>query len=160
MKNFLDLVPVDVAIWRIGHHHRMLVHTRLESLGLYRGQHRLVSILGESDGLTHSQLAEDMRISNATVSKMVQRMEHTGFVTRQPDQHDQRISRVFLTEKGKRVYEETKQMFLQLQDDETEGFTQEEIDQLISYLDRLNTNLLKHIPHQEQKKKNRTEEQL
>lgn len=138
---FPDLVPIDIAIWRIGHYHRHAVHRRLESLGLYRGQHRLISILGETDGLTHSELSSLMNVSNATISKMVQRMEQTGFVERRTDEKDQRISRVFLTEKGRQVDEKIKQMFLQLQEDEIEGFNEEEIERLMDYLQRIAKNL-------------------
>ena len=148
---FLELVPIDVAIWRLGHLHRHVVHNRLESLGLYRGQHRVISILGETDGLTHSELSKLMNVSNATTSKMVRRMEQTGFVIRHTDEIDQRISRVFLTDKGKNVNENIKKMFIQLEMDETQGFNKEEIAQLMDYLDRLSQNLGKYIPHHPEK---------
>lgn len=147
MKKIHDLVPVDVAIFRVSHHHRHVVNMRLESLGLYRGQHRLIARLGIENGCTHSELAESMRISNATVSKMVQRMEQNGFVERRPDEHDQRISRVFLTEKGKRTSSKLEKMFLQLEEDETKGFSEDELEQLMDYLIRLNENLVQFIPH-------------
>lgn len=156
MKKIYDLVPVDVAIWRVGHHHRHVVNMRLESMGLYRGQHRLISRLGYDDGLTHSELAESMRISNATVSKMVQRMEHKGFVERRQDIHDQRISRVYLTELGKETTVKLEEMFLQLQADEIKGFSEEEIAQFMDYLERVNQNLVEYIPHHP--KHNKTKE--
>jgi DNA-binding MarR family transcriptional regulator len=146
LGTFLDKIPVDVAIWRVGHLHRHLVTLRLESLGLYRGQHRLITTLGNIDGLTHSELAESLRISNATVSKMVQRMEQHGFVERCQDQNDQRISRVFLTEKGHSIHQQMDKMFVQLQKDELEGFSDEEVDQLMVLLEKLNANFLKHLP--------------
>jgi len=150
---------IDVAIWRVSHHHRYLVRSRLESLGLYRGQHRMIWMLEEEDGRTHSQLAEHMRISNATVSKMVQRMEQNGFVERRADKKDQRISRVFLTTKGREISEQLKAMFNQLEIDETVGFSEEELDQLKDYLERLNNNLKRFIPHhQKEKKKEEVEE--
>jgi DNA-binding MarR family transcriptional regulator len=156
-----DQTPIDVAIWRVSHHHRHVVHTRIESLGLYRGQHRLIDKLHYEDGLTHGELAKALNISNATISKMVQRMEQTGFVDRRPDKSDQRISRVYLTEKGRDIHEQMNNMFIQLQEDEIEGFTEEEVAQFVSYLDRLNQNLMKHIPHhhkQTTKKKEEEEE--
>jgi DNA-binding MarR family transcriptional regulator len=153
LKKKNDSHLVDVAIWRVSHHHRYIVNSRLESMGLYRGQHRLIWCLSESDGLTHSALAERLRISNATVSKMVQRMEQNGFVKRQPDQHDQRISRVFLTEKGREIEQKLRDMFFQLEADEIEGFSETEIEQLVDFLARINVNLMKHIPHHQEHKK-------
>ena len=155
MKKIHDLVPVDVAIWRVSHHHRHLVNLRLESLGLYRGQHRLIARLGFQDGRTHSDLAESMRISNATVSKMVQRMEQNGFVERRQDEFDQRISRVFLTQRGKETAVKLEEMFLQLERDEIEGFSKEETVQLMEFLERINENLMEHIPHHHKPKKHK-----
>ena len=161
MVNLFEKVPVDVAIWRVGHLHRHLVTLRLESLGLYRGQHRLISRLGDTDGLTHSDLAESLRISNATVSKMVQRMEQNGFVERRQDAHDQRISRVFLTQKGKDIHQQMDAMFVQLQVDELEGFSQEETDQLVKLLNRLSENFQKYLPdHDHKKQKHRKQHSI
>lgn len=160
MGTFLDKIPVDIAIWRVGHLHRHLVTLRLESLGLYRGQHRLISTLGNADGLTHSELAEALRISNATVSKMVQRMEQHGFVERCQDQHDQRVSRVFLTDKGHSIHQQMDKMFVQLQKDELEGFSDEEVDQLMVLLEKLNSNFLKYLPQNiHNTKKHRSQQQ-
>lgn len=143
-----NIVPVDVDIWRVGHLHHHIVNDRLESLGLYRGQHRLLFALGDEDGKTHKNLSELLNVTPATITKMVQRMEQNGFLERKMDPKDQRISRVFLTQKGKDIQEQLKQLFIQLEKDEIEGFSSEELTQFQNYLQRVQANLKNHFPKQ------------
>lgn len=56
--------------------------------------------LWEAEGQTQTQLAEKMGVQPPTVNKMLARMEASGWVQRRADTEDNRISRVYLTEKG------------------------------------------------------------
>lgn len=94
----LDLIMAMVCKL---HHHR--AHQVFESLGLYRGQPRIIKVLQEQEGLSHSDLAARINVQPATISKMLQRMEKAGFVMRRSDPDDQRVSRVYLTEQGRAV---------------------------------------------------------
>jgi DNA-binding MarR family transcriptional regulator len=46
-----------------------------------------------------------MRVSPATVTNMIKRMEKAGFVERRPDAEDQRVSHVHLTDAGRAIRE-------------------------------------------------------
>jgi DNA-binding MarR family transcriptional regulator len=105
-------------------HHR--VRTLLESLGLHRGQPRVLGALWEQEGLTHTELVKRLRLRPATITKMIHRMERAGFVERRPDLEDQRVSRVFLTEAGRAVEAEVHQVWQTLEQDAFEGFNLEE----------------------------------
>ena len=74
----------------------------LTDIGLYAGQEMFLWQLWRQDGLTQSQMVERMCVQPPTVSKMLDRMEKAGLVTRQPDSEDSRISRVYLTEQGRK----------------------------------------------------------
>jgi DNA-binding MarR family transcriptional regulator len=79
---------------------------RLRALGLYRGQPSLLFRLHEQDGQTLTDLAAQLGVAPATMTKMTQRMERAGFLERRPDAHDQRVSHVYLTEAGRAVQAE------------------------------------------------------
>ena len=49
-------------------------------MGLHHGQPRLLWILWEKEGPTHTELATKLHVQPATITKMVQRMEQ-GIVT-------------------------------------------------------------------------------
>jgi len=124
-------------------HHRNFKRTQalLAELGLYRGQPLLLAVLWEREGLAHSDLAEALNVTPATITKMAQRMEQAGFIYRVPDQDDQRISRVYLTEKGRLVRDQVDQVFRTLEEEMLRGFSEEERAQLLGYLERVSANM-------------------
>ncbi len=125
------------------HHHR--AHELLDKLGLYRGQPPVLFALWEQEGLTHSELAERLGITPATTTRMLQRMEKAGFVQRQPDASDQRVSRVYLTEAGRAVRAELEAVWQQMELESFRGFSDEERVVLRSFLSRLRENLAQAI---------------
>ena len=55
----------------------------------------------ERDGQTQSELLAAVRLDHSTVSKSLRRMQETGLFTREPAEHDERVLRVLLTDKGR-----------------------------------------------------------
>jgi len=72
-----------------------------QKIGLHTGQDLVIFRLVEEDGLSQSQLAARLGVEIGTVAKTVQRMEKEGLLIRRQDVEDARISRVYLTEKGR-----------------------------------------------------------
>jgi DNA-binding MarR family transcriptional regulator len=94
---------MDFLLANICHLHRTRARQLFDAIGLYRGQPLVLLALWEQEGFTQSELAERLRIAPATVTKMLQRMEKTGFIQRKPDAQDQRVSRVYLTKAGRAI---------------------------------------------------------
>jgi DNA-binding MarR family transcriptional regulator len=59
--------------------------------------------LFEEDGLRMGELASRARLAKQTMTTMVRLVERDGFVCREPDPIDRRATRVFLTERGRRL---------------------------------------------------------
>jgi DNA-binding MarR family transcriptional regulator len=114
----------------------------LDPLGLFKGQPHVINLLWAQDGLSQGELGEAMRLQPATVTKMVQRMESAGFVERRPDERDHRVSRVYLTEKGRGVKPKLDARWEVVADDLFAGFSAEEVDQLEGLLRRAIDNLM------------------
>lgn len=117
---------IDFLLVQVSKLHRFRAHRLLESLGLYRGQPHVLRALWDQEGMTHGELASRLQVQPATITKMIQRMEKAGFVARQPDPDDQRVSRVYLTEAGREVQGEVEQVWRTLEDETFAGFTPEE----------------------------------
>jgi DNA-binding MarR family transcriptional regulator len=81
--------------------HRNKAGELLAAHDLHPGQEFLLYNLWSSDGLTQSELAERLCVQPATLTRMVDRMEKGGWVLRRPDNDDQRVSRIYLTEAGR-----------------------------------------------------------
>lgn len=120
-------------------HRRM--HELLDELGLYRGQPSMLNALWESDGLTHSALAQQLGKSPSTITKMVKRMEKAGFVERKPDPRDERLSRVYLTVAGHDVRAAVERVWQEFEIQAFDGFTQEELATLRGLLERVCHNI-------------------
>lgn len=118
-------------------HHRDAFH----SLGLHHGQHRLLFVLWKHEGFTQRELATKMEIQPATLTRMVQRMERAGFVCRKADPNDERISRVFLTDKARQIRTEVRNRRKQLSNRAAKDFSPEEKETLTSLLIRLRENM-------------------
>ena len=130
---------IDFLLAQICRLHHVRAHTLLETLGLYHGQPPMLRALWEQEGLTHSELAASLP---ATMTKMVKRMEKAGFVERKSDPDDHRVSRVYLTDAGRDVETQVKQVWRTLEDETFAGFTMEERVLLRRFFLQMRENLL------------------
>jgi DNA-binding MarR family transcriptional regulator len=120
-------------------HRRM--HDLLDDLGLYRGQPSMLNALWTQDGMTHSELAEQLNKSPATITKTVKRMEKAGFVERRPDPRDERLSRVYLTGAGRDIQSAVEDVWRAFEEQAFAGFGQEELAALRGALLRVCQNI-------------------
>ncbi len=142
---FPEPKTLDHLLAQVSRLHYQRAHEVFDKLGLYRGQPPMLFALWERDGQTHSELAQGLGIAPATTTKMIQRMEKAGFVQRQPDARDQRVSRVYLTEAGRTVRASLEAAWDQMDAENFSGLSQEERGLLHSYLLRVRANLAQAI---------------
>jgi DNA-binding MarR family transcriptional regulator len=134
---------MDFLLAQICRLHYARAHTLLEELGLYRGQPPVLHALWEREGLTHSELATRLHVQPATITKMIKRMEKAGFVVRRSDPRDQRVSRVYLTDAGRAIQAEVRQVWRVLEEETFEGFNLEERVLLRRFFLQMRENLLR-----------------
>lgn len=138
-----DPKPIDFLLAYICHLHHARAHQLFEEVGLYRGQPPVLRELWEQEGLPQNELAERLNITPATLTRMLQRMEKSGFLQRVADANDQRISRVYLTESGRQVQARVETMFRQMEAETFAGLTEEELLALRGTFLRIIQNLEK-----------------
>jgi DNA-binding MarR family transcriptional regulator len=143
MKPIDEPNTLDFLLAQVCHHHHFRANTLLEALGLYRGQPPVLFALWDQEGLTHTELAERLQNTPATITKMIQRMEKAGFVQRRPDTSDQRVSRVYLTETGRAIQAQVQAVWDMMEADTFAGFNDEERLLLRAFLQRIRQNLVK-----------------
>lgn len=81
--------------------HRNLVSSALDALGVHAGQDYALYQLAVREGGAQSELAEALCVDPSTVAKMLVRLERDAVIERRPDAQDGRVSRVYLTGRGK-----------------------------------------------------------
>ena len=134
---------MDSLLAQICHLHHSRAHALLEAIGLYRGQPPVLRALWEQEGRTHTELAERLHVTPATITKMLQRMEKAGFVVRKPDVEDQRVSRVYLKEAGRAIRSEVQAVWQTMEKETFDGFTLEERVLLRRFLLQIRESLMR-----------------
>ncbi len=120
---------------------RNAANEKLAKFGVHAGQDLLLYYLGLEDGQTVSQLMSCICVQPATISNTINRMVASGLITKVKDEKDARVSRIFLTEKGKDVLVQVRQIWRTLEVQTIEGLSEEENNMLKQLLQRLLSNL-------------------
>ena len=81
--------------------YRSLSDSFFDRIGMHRAQAKVLCRLYVQDGMTQSEIGEQLSVQGATVTNMLQRMEETGLITRRRDPDDNRLVRVYLSEAGR-----------------------------------------------------------
>lgn len=105
-------------------------------------------VLGELLALgqcTQCELADELRVSRASIGVSLKRLERAGLIHRQTDPQDQRRNTVTLTEEGKRAAVRAGQILFELTFKKLRGFTGPEIGQFLKAEQRIRANLTEYL---------------
>lgn len=69
-------------------------------------QGRILKILSGHDGISQHTLQDIVGIKPGSLSEVLIKLEKTGCITRKTDSHDKRRQNVYITDEGRRVFEE------------------------------------------------------
>ncbi len=106
--------------------HRNRAQALLGHHNLHPGQELMLLRLASAEGITQSEVAEQLCVQPATVTRMIDRLEKAGLVQRQMDAADQRVSRVYLTEVGRTLVEPIQAVWRELEEISFQNMTLEE----------------------------------
>ncbi|MEG0772432.1 MarR family transcriptional regulator [Clostridium sp.] len=99
--------------------------------------------LWKKDGQSQKEIQQILEIKPASFTGLVSYLETKGFIKRISDAEDGRINRIFLTEEGKAIKEESFKEFLKTRDVMFKGFMKEEQQLLVCWLKKMCDNLEK-----------------
>ncbi len=111
--------------------------------GLTRAQWQLLARLSKSEGINQAGLADLLDMEPMSVCRLVDRMEESGWVVREPDPADRRARRLFLTPKARPALEAMKPVALEVFDEAMDGLSESEREQLLASLAVIRANLTK-----------------
>ena len=106
--------------------YRALSDDFINRIAMHRAQAGLLCRLFANDGITQSEIAEQLSVQGATVTNILQRMEEAGLVTRRRDLDDNRLVRVFLTDAGRQKERAITEQFVQLESAVFDGISEPE----------------------------------
>ena len=121
--------------------HRSVVESGFREKGLYFGQPPILKYLKDHKNATQKEIADSIHVSAPSVANSVKRMEESGLIMRVADKNDARCKNLKLTKKGEELSEYADKLFEVVDDASFEGFSDEEIDLVISFLERMTENI-------------------
>lgn len=120
---------------------RMLAASGIDSFNGAQG--RILYVLWQNDDISISSLSAQTSLANTTLTAMLDRMENNGLIVRKPDPKDRRNRLIALTEKAKSLEDDYTKISQKMNEIYYAGFTETEIMQFESYLQRILNNLEK-----------------
>ncbi|WP_102410589.1 MarR family transcriptional regulator [Beduinella massiliensis] len=110
---------------------------QLLKLGVRATHCTMLHYLIDHPGMIQQELAEIYGASRSTMSGMLSDMEACGLIERRADPENRRCVRVFLTDHGLALAQEIRAAFWSYCERLLSDFTQEEVDQLEGFLEKL-----------------------
>ena len=82
----------------------------LRPLGLTYTQYITLLVLWEKDSISVSEIGNRLMLDNGTLSPMIKKMEQAGYIVRERSKDDDRVVIISLTQKGRDLKEEAKEI--------------------------------------------------
>lgn len=132
---------------------RRLVRPFLIELGLTvgQGQPRILKELREHGTMNQKELADMCFMDVTTMSRTLDRMEKDGLLKRESNPASRRSWNVLLTDYGSRKADEVIKIFKWTDKVIYNGFSEDEINTLLTLTDKVQSNLWEAINNEEQK---------
>ncbi|MCM3409807.1 MarR family winged helix-turn-helix transcriptional regulator [Metabacillus litoralis] len=108
---------------------------------LTKGQYLYLVRICESPGIIQEKLAEMIKVDRTTAARAIKKLEINGFIEKKNDEHNQKIKKLFPTEKGKNIYP-----FIRRENEHSnsvalEGFSENEVETIFNLLQRVRENV-------------------
>lgn len=95
----------------------------------------------EDKGLIQKDLAEVFQCRGASITSMLQGLEKKGYIERRIPEDNERQKNIYALPKGKALVDETNEAFYAAEKELIHALSEEEVQQLIELLRKINRNL-------------------
>ncbi|HMK93556.1 MAG TPA: MarR family transcriptional regulator [Thermoleophilia bacterium] len=136
-----EAAPTTHALWRVIRMDKTMMSGRLRALGLALGQDLLLLQLWDHDGCTQSELVGRLGLDPSTITKMLQRMERDGWLTRARSDDDGRASIVTLTPAGRDLRGRVTALWRELESETVKTLSADERGELLRLLGKVEAGL-------------------
>lgn len=108
---------------------------------LTKGQYLYLVRICENPGIIQEKLAEMIKVDRTTASRAIGKLEINGFIEKRDDKHNQKIKKLYPTEKGENIYP-----FIKKENDYSNmkalvGFSESETEIISTLLQRVRKNI-------------------
>src|SRR4051794_15892197 len=132
---------INQAIRLLSLRHRARAAALLAPVGLHPGQEALLLELARTGPMIQAQLSDALGCEPPSVTLMARKLEASGHVRRAPDPSDKRASVVELTDSGKALANQVKDLWRALAEETVTGLPAETVAELPVILNTLTGNV-------------------
>ena len=125
MKN-IDEASAFILMHQLMHLSRYHAVRRMENLNLNPSQAGILFILNSHGRLSQRQLAQKIGITPPSMTVTLRKLEELGYIRKEPDECDQRILRICLSEAGQDCIGRLESVMEEMEKILYQGFTLEE----------------------------------
>ena len=109
------------------------------------GQPQVLAFVRQNPGCTQTEIAEHLGVSSASIAFSTKRLQKAGYLMKQVNHLNMRCNKLYVTHEGEEVLDRFKDVYDEMNLAMFEGFTDEELEQLRSFTERVNKNMEKMI---------------
>lgn len=128
LMRYINIISRCNMLWR---------GEKLRDTGLKPGQAPYILHICRCPGLSQEQIARRIYIDKSNVTRHLGALEREGFVERRQSETDRRVTLVYPTEKAMEIYPYVRQVTREWNEYLTDGWSEEEIEQLKALLARV-----------------------
>ena len=121
--------------------HKHLLDSQVSRIGIHRTQHIILMHISRRGKLpSQTELADHLNITPAAVTGALKRLESDGYIVRKLG-NDNRYNEVTITKSGLDLVEYTETIFSEIDRSLFNGFSDEELELYINFLDKIQKNI-------------------
>jgi DNA-binding MarR family transcriptional regulator len=132
---------LNQAIRLLSLRHRARAAQLLAPLGLHAGQEAVLLELDRTGPLIQAQLSEALGCEPPSVTLMTRKLEASGHIRRTPDPADKRATVVALTDSGKALADQIRELWVTLAQETVRNLPTATLRQLPGILHTMSTNV-------------------
>lgn len=133
-----------MLIHQVAHLAKYQALKEMESCGLKPNQAGILFMLRSEGRLSQKELAKRVGVTPPSMTVALKKLEKQGYIVREQDEKDQRITRIRISDSGIQCMEGLRSMMKSLETGLYEGISQEERCELQRVLFRMRENILKY----------------
>ena len=146
IEGAIDSDSTQTLLLKMSHLYFRNSFEQLSNLGVHPGQLPMIKLLGREGGLSQREISDKLRVKPPSVAVSIKRMESAGLLGKSPDKKDQRVTRIYLSPKGREMNQEIEAIVKRNEKVLFQGFTESEqclmrrfLLQIIKNLEELKT---------------------
>jgi DNA-binding MarR family transcriptional regulator len=132
----------ELILIKVGAIHRRKSAYEFMKQELSAGQPRMLNYIFQHNGCIQREIAEDCNMEPASITSVLNSMERSGLIIRKPVKGDKRALGVWLTDKGLEKKKIVDEIFIKMENECFQGFTEEEKLIVKNFLARIHANML------------------